>query len=34
MALTLPLRRGNRFLDRITLVGTFAARAAQFFNTL
>jgi hypothetical protein len=24
--------RGNRFLDRTTLVGTFAAKAAEFFN--
>jgi hypothetical protein len=24
--------RGNRFLDRSTLVGTFAARGAEFFN--
>ena len=24
--------RGNRFLDRSTLVGTFAAKAAEFFN--
>jgi hypothetical protein len=24
--------KGNRFLDRTTLVGTFAARAAEFFN--
>jgi len=26
--------RGNRFLDRTTLVGTFAAKAAEFFNIL
>jgi hypothetical protein len=24
--------RGNRYLDRTTLVGTFAAKAAEFFN--
>jgi hypothetical protein len=26
--------RGNRFLDRTTLVGTFAARAAEFFSAI
>lgn len=26
--------RGNRFLDRSTLVGTFAARATAFFSTI
>ena len=26
--------KGNRFLDRTTLVGTFAARTAEFFNAV
>jgi hypothetical protein len=26
--------KGNRFLDRSTLVGTFAARTAEFFTSI